>query len=241
MTERARPEADYENLPAQEYFQARDLDPNEHREPPVLWDDVQDCLASVETFFVQEGVEEDLRNSILDLHNALRIYTLRQFVNPTRAILEKYPGCCPYCGYRECHCSEIKQGTMQRNPHPPARELIPFKLYPEMAQRLLERIYNRANESANLRALWERVQKEAKEIEELIQVWEEAGGRFTPDEARHFTFELADIFARLYAVMSRLGIDIGTVLSNVRGGPPYQGTSRPTIVPASLYTDVQQL
>ncbi|MBI4022932.1 hypothetical protein HY375_02095 [Candidatus Berkelbacteria bacterium] len=243
MSERRRPDPHYERLPAREYFGVLNKDPNEYRDPTALWENVSETIEELRRGVDREEVPlAELRPLLIGVYGALRIYTLRQFIDPNRAILEKYPGYCPYCHYDECHCPEVRRGLVERREPMPPRPILPQNelIRPEQAQRLLERVYGRTNEPRTVSELSESFFKEATEVEEWIEHWAAAGNAFTPEDAQAFTYELADLFARLYAVMTRLGIDIGNELAGA-GGPPYGGTRRPKIAIASIYTPIPQL
>lgn len=233
-----RHEPDYENLRAEEFFEGRPEEPNAYRALHVLWPEVIEVAAEIQHAFNEDSAV--LAPRLLELHLALSSYALRQGVFIHRTILEKYPSYCPYCQYRECACHAISMGQEERNPTPPSRELIIGHVRPEMAQRLIIRIYGQANAHRTTPELWQRIREELEEVQVWINRWKENGDFLDQTEATQFKFELADTMAHIHVLLDRVGVDIGNTLASVPG-PPYKGTTKPTIVRATDYTPLPEL
>lgn len=112
-------------------------------------------------------------------------------VNLEKAVWSKYPRKCPYCDAEQCECGEHK-----RNPHRRLRIRFPDRgLSIGEAQRMLAKIYPP-------HPLREHILKVVEEIEEA------KGEMITPGKDRDTQDEFADVFARMAALATHLGIDL---------------------------------
>lgn len=123
--------------------------------------------------------------------------------NISSIIFGKYNFSCPYCKQSQCQCGDHKEGE----------ELFwsdPGKMNCEIysVQEMFSNIYSKKNSKYSIEDLYNRL---IREIFELIEIH----FKLSPSDEKQLRLrsETADIFARIFAIATRLDVDVFTSLN----------------------------